>query len=256
MPPQIRVIARFTLLEALRNRLVWLLATILLAAVLLAEFIGALAITESLQTRTAMLSALLRISAVFVVSLFVISSGVRELNEKGTELVLSLPLPRASYYAGKMLGFSIFALAAAAFFSLLLVLYAQIAQVFYWGLSLAFELLIVTAFSLFCLFTFRQITVALSAVMAFYVLSRAAGAMQLIGQAPIVSPDTFSHQAMIWMIDAIAFLLPSLDRFTASEWLVYGTGTWQNLAEIAGQTVVYLLLLSGATLFDLYRRNF
>ncbi len=256
MPGRIRVIAKFTLLEALRNRLLWLLVTILLAAFMLAEFIGALAITESLETRTALLAALLRLSAVFVVSLFVISSGVRELNDKGTELVLSLPVPRASYYAGKMLGFSIFALLTAALFSCLLVLYAPASQAFLWGGSMGFELLIVTAFSLFCLFTLRQVTVALSAVMAFYLLSRTTGAIQLISQGSLVDPDSLSHQIMTWMIDAIAFVLPGLDRFTASEWLIYDIGGWQDLAQIAGQTLVYLLLLSGASLFDLYRRNF
>ena len=54
----------------------------------------------------------------------------------------------------------------------------------------------------------------------------------------------------------LAFVLPGLERFTASEWLVYHTGGWHDLTFIAGQTVVYLLLLSGAALFDLYRRSF
>ncbi len=252
----IAVIARLTLLEARLNRLFWLLLIVLIAAVSLAEFMGALAITESAQVQAAVLGTVLRASAVVVVSLFVISSGVRELNDKGTEFVLSMAIPRASYYLGKLLGFSLFACLAAGLLSLALVLYVPITQVLYWALSMSCELLLVTAFSLLCLVTFRQITVALSAVLAFYVLARTVATIQLIGRGPLVEPGTLSQQLMNGLIDAIAFVLPSLERFAPSEWLVYHTGDWQDLTVIMGQTAVYLLLLSGAALFDLYRRSF
>ncbi len=256
MTTPIAVIARSTFLEALRNRLVWLLIIVLIAAVSLAGFIGALAITESDQVQAAFVGALLRVSAVIVVSLFVISSGVRELNDKGTEFVLALAIPRASYYFGKLLGYSSFAFLTAGLLAVGLILYVPMVQVFYWAVSMSCELLIVTAFSLLCLVTFRQVTVALSAVVAFYVLSRTVATIQLIGGGPLVDSGSLSQQVMNTLVTAIAFVLPSLDRFTLSEWLVYHTGTWQELTFIVGQTAVYLVLLSGAALFDLYRRSF
>ncbi len=256
MTPPITIIARFTLLEALRNRLFWLLVIILVTAVSLAGFVGALAITESVQVQTAFLGALLRASAVIVVSLFVISSGVRELNDKGTEFVLALAIPRASYYFGKLLGFSSFAFLAAGLLALGLLPYVPVMQVLYWAVSMGCELLIVTAFSLLCLVTLRQVTVALSAVLAFYVLSRTVAAIQLIGSGPLADAGSLSQQLMNGVVETLAFVLPSLERFTASEWLVYHTGGWHDLTFIAGQTAVYLLLLSGAALFDLYRRSF
>ena len=48
---------------------------------------------------------------------------------------------------------------------------------------------------------------------------------------------------------------PATLRFTSSDWLVYHTGSWQQMAPIAAQSVIYLLLLAGAALFDLYRKN-
>ena len=109
--------------------------------------------------------------------------------------------------------------------------------------------------SLLCLFTFNQITLALSAVMAFYLLSRSMEAMQLMARNPIVSSDSWSQRLIEQFIDAVAFLLPSLARFTSSEWLVYHTGGWQDVIPIAGQSLIYLILLAGAALFDLYRKN-
>ena len=109
--------------------------------------------------------------------------------------------------------------------------------------------------SLLCVFTFNQVTLALSAVMAFYLLSRSIEAMQLMARNPIVSSDTWSQRIIEQFIDGMAFLLPDFARFTSSEWLVYHTGGWQEVAPIAAQTLVYLALLAGAALFDLYRKN-
>jgi len=248
-------IAVFTLLEARRNRLLWLILALLVAGFGLAEFIGEVAITETRQYQSGFLGSLLRASAVFMISLFVITTMVREFNDKGLELVLSLPVARANYYLGKLLGFSAVALLTAFLCGLCLLLYAPAGQVALWSLSLACELLLITALSLLCLFTFNQVTLALSAVMAFYVLARTIVALQLIGHSPLVDSGTFSQEFINSFIDALAFLLPSLHRFADSGWLIYHTGTATDLAPVIVQTTVYMGLLAGAGLFDLYRKN-
>ena len=55
-------------------------------------------------------------------------------------------------------------------------------------------------------------------------------------------------------IDALALLLPHLDRFTRGDWLVYHDGGVADLAGIAAQTAIYVALLAAAALFDLYRK--
>ena len=251
-----KAIALFTFLEALRNSLLWLVLVFILIGVGLAEFLGAVAITETRQFQSGFAGALLRAAAVFILSLFIITSVVRELNDKGVELVLSLPVPRSSYLLGKLAGFSGLALLVAFLCGAFLLLYAPPDQVAIWTLSLSMELFIVTALSLLCLFTFSQVTAALSAVMAFYLLSRSMTAIQLMGHFPVVSLDSLAQTVIVWFIDALAFVLPELDSFTLSEWLIYNTGSWSVLGPILGQTVVYVSLLSAAAMFDLYRKNF
>jgi ABC-type transport system involved in multi-copper enzyme maturation permease subunit len=252
---QVRAIAGLTVLEALRGRLLWLVALILLAGFGFAELLGSIAITETRQVQASLLAAVLRIAAVMVTSLFVITSVVREFNDKVVELYLSLPLPRAAYYLGKLAGFAAFAACAAALFGALLLVYASPGQVLLWSVSLLAELLLVVTASLLALFTFSQVTVALSVVLAFYVLSRGIGAIQLMSQGPLVDPEAVSSEVVEWLVDGIAFLLPDLYRFTPSEWLVYATGDWAALAPLLAQTAVYVTLLAGAGLFDLYRKN-
>lgn len=248
-------IAYYTLLEALRNRLLWLVVGILLAAFGLAEFLGAVAITETRQFQSGFMGALLRAFAVFVLSLFVITSIVREFNDKGLELVLSFPIPRSSYLMGKLLGFFGLALIIACAAGVCLLVYAPPFQAFLWSISLAMELFIVTAVSMLCLLTFTHVTVALSAVMVFYLLSRSMTAIQLMGHFPVTTSESLSQDAIVAFLDALAFLLPELDRFTSSDWLIYHTAGWADLLPVFGQTAVYLGLLCGAAMFDLYRKN-
>ena|SRR5260221_64158 len=103
-------LARMTLLEAVRNRLVWLAAAVALTAFGLAQFLNQVAITESREIQSALLAAFLRVAAVFIAAAFVITSMVREWGDKVTELLLSLPAPRSFYFFGKFAGYAMFAL--------------------------------------------------------------------------------------------------------------------------------------------------
>ena len=94
MRSRIFTIARFTLLEAMRTRLPWLVLAAILIAFLASLFAREIAITETTRVQTALLAAGLRLAAVFIVGLYVMTSMIREFNDKGLELVLSLDLSR------------------------------------------------------------------------------------------------------------------------------------------------------------------
>ena len=104
MYSKVFTIARFTIIESLRNRFLLLSFLVIAVSFALVEFIGDLAIAEHRVTQVAILAAFLRMSAVVIVTLFVVSSSVRELNDKTLEMILAMPVPRGSYYLGKLLG--------------------------------------------------------------------------------------------------------------------------------------------------------
>lgn len=255
MTAPILPIAFYTLLEAVRNRLLGLVLLIVAASGGLGIFLREISITESTIIQASLIGALLRFVAVFVVAAFVITSMVREFNDKGADLVLSLPIPRASYFAGKLLGYSLCALVLAAIFAAALLPYSESGQVVMWGVSLFLELWIIAAFSLLCVFTFSQVVPALSSVLAFYLLARSISAFQLMAHGPMRSADDWSQRAVNAIIEAIATILPRLDTFTRTEWLAYQTGLWSALTPLAAQTLIYVGLLGSAALFDLYRRE-
>jgi ABC-type transport system involved in multi-copper enzyme maturation permease subunit len=247
-------IARYTLLEALRNRLLWLLLIMAAGAVAVSGFLNELALTESRALQAALLGAVLRLAAVFLVATFVVTSMAREASDKGLELLLALPLPRTVYLFGKLAGFGALALLPALLFGALGLFFAPPAQAGLWAVSLLCECWIMAAFSVLCMQTLNQVMPALAAVCSFYLLARAIAALQLLGHGGS-SVQSAGQQVLNTGIDGLALLLPHLDQFTRSDWLVYHNGGGAELASIAAQTAIYVALLAAAALFDLHRKN-
>jgi ABC-type transport system involved in multi-copper enzyme maturation permease subunit len=252
----ILTIARFTLLESVKNRLFTLVLLGVVSLFGLTLFIGELAVTETTQIQSAMTGLVLRLFAVFIICIFVITSMIREFNDKGFELIISLPIDRYLYLAGKMTGFCLLAAFIAIIVSMPLALIGSSSQLLLWCLSLICELWILIALCLLCLVTFKNITSAFSVVMAFYLLARTISTIQLIGNSPILETANLSHLVITKVVDIIAFLLPALDQFSKTEWLVYGGGGSSEYIFIAVQTVIYIPLLFAAACFDLHRKNF
>jgi hypothetical protein len=252
---QIVTLARFTLLEAVRTRLLWLFVIALSGVYGVAFFVEELAITESTRVQIVFSAAASRLVAVFVLSLYILASLVREFNDKGLELTLSFDLRRADYVLGRMLGFILIALLMALIAGLPQFFLAPLPAALQWACSLALELAIVTALSLFCVMTFTQLMPAASFVAGFYLLGRTLSAIRLISDNSVVGFNTLSREIMSWLVDALALVLPALDRFSQSAWLVDGAAGWAAVGACALQAALYTALLIAATMFDFYRRN-
>jgi len=248
-------ITRFTLLEAMRNRLIWLFLILLLVAIMLAEFMGGISITESHAIRTSLLGAMLRVVTVFVISLYVITSVVREMNDKGMDLTLSLPVSRSNYYFGKLSGYALIAFFMSLLIGFCLLFYAPFPQALIWTVSLFCELLIISALCLLCVYTFGQVTIALTAVTAFYFLARSIDAIQLMSKGSVIDQNSLVQTFMTKAVDLLATVLPDLYRFSPSEWLIYPDSSLGQIVPVIVQTVIYLFILMAAGLFDLYRKN-
>lgn len=256
MPQNLLTIAYYTLLEAARNRLLYLVALILAVALAFALFLKQVAITESNDIQLAFLAALFRLAAVFIAAAFVIVSQVREANDKVMDLLLTRNLSRSEYLFGKMLGYLATALLLAILFTLPLCVYAPINRALTWGISLFLELSIVTALSLFCVLTFNQVVGSLAAVTGFYVLSRSMAVLQLIGASRIGEGNLWLDRIANYVLEAIAFFLPRLDLFTQTGWLLGHDPIQINAPWLVAQCVTYVALLCFAALFDLKRKNF
>lgn len=251
----ITTIGKYTALEALRIRVPGTALLTLALLVCASLFVRELAVTEAARFQTGFYAAAARLAAVFLTSVYVLASITREFNDKGLDVVLALDVPRTHYICGKLVGFIAAALLIAIIVALPLWLLAPATAALFWTVSLMIELALITALSLFCVVTFSQLLPAAGFVAAFYLLARSITSMRLMGAHPLTGEDTLSQQVVRTLVEGLGYLLPTLDQWTATSWLVDTPPEPALLLGIFLQGLVYLALMTTATLFDFHRRS-
>lgn len=248
------ILARLALIEARRSGVAWLVVAALVVGLSLGMFLSQLAITESRMLQVAVVAALLRICAVFVMAAHVVASVRREIDDRRLELALALPISRTTQYLGRGLGFALCGVLVAIVFSLPLFLHAPALTVMAWGASLALELVLVAAAALFFSMTLAQLVPALTATAGLYVLGRSVGAMQAIANGPLADDSLLGRLAR-YAIEAVALVLPALDRVTRTDWLLYGMPEGRGYVSLLAGLLLYAALLAAAGVFDFQRRT-
>jgi hypothetical protein len=256
MRKKIATIARYTMLEAMRTRFAAIAVIIIGVALAASFFVGEIAVIESTRFQTAFYAASIRFAAVFVAALYAIASLCREFQEKGLDVTLALNVPRSHYVLGKLAGFLAIGTALAVACAVPLAALAGFEAAAQWAGSLACEIAIVVTLSLFCAITFNTLLPAASLVMAFYVLARALSAIRLMSAHPLSGAEELSHRFMSGAVEALALIVPALDRWTQTSWLVDGPAAWGAIAMLATQSVVFVAVLAAAAMFDMHRKNF
>lgn len=255
MYKHIFTIGKYTTLEATRTRLPLLAALALTLLLVASFFVRELAVTESLRFQIGFYASAARLCAVFMASLYVLASISREFNDKGLEVALALDLPRSHYIFGKLAGFMVVAVAMAAILALPLWILAPAPAAALWTVSLAGELSLIVILSLFCIVTFNHLLPAAGFVAAFYLLARSVTAMRLMSAHPVSGQDTLAHQITGTLVEGLGYLMPALDHWTDTGWLVNAAPDPAILLTLAGEGGIYMVLLAAATLFDFYRRS-
>lgn len=256
MPPAlpVAVLVRSVVLEARRGGLPWLAAAAVIAGLGLAAFVSQVALTESRALQAALLAAVWRAAVVFLVATQVTASTLREIQDKGLELMLSLPLSRTTQYLARLAGFAACGTVLALAFALPMLAWAPPGAVLMWGLSLACEAALVAAAALFFAMTLQQFVPAITATAGLYLLGRSIGAIQAMAAAELAEPSAASRLAQ-HTVDALALVLPRLDAVTRTAWLLYEPPAAGTYAAAIGSLVLYALLLAAGGLFDFHRRS-
>ena len=247
---------RMIALEALRSRLAWVAILAAALAFGAAQFLANVALIEADQIQAALVAALLRAAGAFLLGTFIITSMVREANDKVTELLLSQAAPRWQYLLGKLSGYCIVACVVALIFAAPLFAVVPFTRLVPWVVSFACELCIVASVSLFCVLSLTQVLPAFAATAGFYVLARSMDAIQAIASGPLNEGTGWIDVAVNGTVKAIALVMPGLDRFGLSRWLIETPPAGADLASMAMQTAIYLALIGSASLFDLYRKSY
>jgi hypothetical protein len=245
---------RWNAREWLRTRGLVLAVLAVLLAQAASAFMAGLAVTEVAEQHRVFYAGLVRPTLVLLLALTVVANAVRDLDERVLETQLARPLGRGTWYLAKLAGHCAAATALALLAALPLAAITPADALLAWTFALACELMLVAALALACALSLGHVTGAVSAVLAFYVLCRVLAASLLLARAVTLGDPGPLQRGLAVGIGWLAAVLPDLARYAPGTWLLEGAAR-AELAYVAGQTAIYLVLLAALGLVDFQRRS-
>lgn len=247
---------RYILLTAFRDKLfIGVLLGVLCAAAISAT-LGSTAFLEEQQMTLTYAAGSARLILMVGLIVFVCFHVRSTFDSKEIDVMLSRPISRANLVVAFWLGFTLVAfllvLPVVCVIAVLGVL--DVAGYSGWALSLLLEASLVVALALFSAFTLKSAVTSVLACMGFYVLSRMMAFFTLTADAP--SMAQMPYLLLKYVLKAISSVVPRLDFFAKTEWLVYGFTVPQEWYLFLVQVTVFVPLLLIATIVDFKRKQF
>ena len=254
-----RATFRYVLLTAMRDRFPVAILVALIAVTALGLLISASTLSEGRQTALALVAEFFRAALVLGLVTFV-CFHVRSLHEtREIEAILSRPISRVAFVIAYYGAFALLAagLAALTVPLLMVSLGANGVGMLMWAASLALELWITVGLALFCAMALSSATAAVMVALGFYLLGRTARFFLAIAVSGTGASDQEGvNQGAQGVMAVVAAIMPRLDLFGQSRWLVYGPGGGWGIDILLLQTAIYVPLLVAATARDLHVRKF
>lgn len=247
---------RYILITALRDWLFVGLVAGILFATGISAVLGGTAFLEEREMTLTFAAGSARVMVMVGLIVFVCFHIRNAFDTKEIDVILSRPISRGNLVLAYWLGFT--------FVSLLLTLPVVGILAFIgigngvgfvgWAASLLLEGGLVVALALFSAFTMRSAVASVLACMGFYVLSRMMEFFVMTAESGMAHETPYV--IMKYVLSAIAVIVPRLDLFSKSEWLIYGFDATQDWVVFIAQAVVFVPLLLLATMADFRRKQF
>ncbi len=246
---------RYILLCALRDRLfVGLIAGIMLAC-LVATFFGNAAFLENKEMMLTIAASVSRFIIVVGTIVFICFQVRSHFDNKELDVMLTRPVTRDAVVLSYMLGFGFVATLLCIPIIIIIALIEPMNWHGFalWAISLIFESWIVVAISLFCAMVLKSAVLSVMSALGFYVLAR----MMILF---IMSSQYLGGGIGIMLgkkiLNVIAVIMPRLDFFAKSEWLIYGIKTTDAWQWVFLQLFICVPLLLLATTVDFRKKQF
>jgi ABC-type transport system involved in multi-copper enzyme maturation permease subunit len=249
---------RYLLLTAIRDRVFAAIALMLLLIAFLAAFIGDGALVEEPAAKLTFAGTAVRLVYVLGIILFITFHMRRTWENREIDMMLSRPVSRTGLVLAFYCGFAGLALLLVPVAALVLRVAgkAPLDGLLLWVWSLALEGLVVTAIALFFALLVSSATAAAIAAIGLYVFGRLVGSVLGVLTGNWIDLTTPMTRFTSTVFRIVSSVMPRLDMFGQSSWLVYGA-QHSALDWIATlQTLIYVPLLLAMAIYDFERKQF
>ncbi|MFO0388763.1 MAG: hypothetical protein ACK502_03470 [Alphaproteobacteria bacterium] len=247
---------RYILLTAFRDKLfIGVLIGVVCAAAISAT-LGSTAFLEEQQMTLTYAAGSARLILAVGLIVFVCFHIRSAFDSKEIDVMLSRPISRSNLVVAYWLGFSVVALLLVVPVVGVIAALGLLNMEGYmgWAISLLLEASLVVALALFSAFTLKSAVTSVLACMGFYVLSRMMAFFVIAADAP--SMGQMPYLILKYVLKAISSIVPRLDFFAKTEWLVYGFTVPQEWYWFVLQAAIFIPLLLIAAILDFKRKQF
>lgn len=249
---------RYVLLTATRDRLFFGLLVGILAAAYISSLMGSTAMLEPEQMTLSFTAASARVIIMVGIIVFIGFHMRNAFDAKEIDVLLSRPISRTTLVLSYWLGFAAVA-TCLVLPTVALVYWVKVLNTtgfLLWSLSLLIESWLVVSIALFAALTIRSGVGTVLASLAIYTLSRMMGFFVSTTKSGVLFNTEEANIATVWLMKIISMVVPRLDFFAHSNWLIYGAKSYDDLTLFLLQGAVFIPLLVTAAVIDFKRKQF
>lgn len=249
---------RYVLLTATRDRLFFGLLITVLVAAYISSVLGSTALLEPEQMTMTFTAASARVIVMIGLIVFIGFHMRNAFDAREIDVLLSRPISRTSLVLSYWLGFAVVASLLVIPTVILVAAMGLLNQTGYalWSLSLLLESWLVVSITLFAALTIRSGVGTVLSSLAIYTLSRMMGFFVATTEARHLFETVEINTGARWLMTVISLIVPRLDFFTKSNWLIYGPKSYDDLWFFLIQSAVFIPLLLAAAVIDFKRKQF
>jgi len=241
------------LLTALRDRLFAGLFLLLAACFALSIFLGGAVLDEQLQAALVFAAGGGRVILVLGLTIFAAFHVQGLFETREVEAILARAISRSQFVFAYWMGLATLAVIGSALFGLAIAVITEFNPgAILWAGTLLAECVIMMGVVTFAGLMLERATPTVMFTLGFYALARLMGFFVAIRQT---TDDTPINILINRGLDAVLLLIPRLDLFAQTRWIVYGSEAI-DLVMLATQTGLFLALILTAAVFDLRRKQF
>lgn len=252
-------IIKYTLLTASRDWLFVGLFMLILMAYGMSVFTGSTALVEQSQMSLAYFAGASRIIINIGLVVFVCFHVRRAFENREIESILAKPISRVQFIIGYWVGFALLTVGVIIPVLIITALLNQpdLKGLLFWGASVMCETALVVAFAMLAALIMRSVVGPVLSTFAFYLVSRLMGFFiaAFESQNSLMGAGKYGD-ILEAVLRAIATVIPRLDLYAKSEWLIYGVAGQEGLWIFSLQSAVFIPFLLAMAVFDFKRKQF
>ncbi|MFM9889132.1 MAG: hypothetical protein ACKVOE_00605 [Rickettsiales bacterium] len=249
---------RYVLLTATRDRLFFGLVVGVLAAAYISSVLGSTAMLEPEQMTLSFTAASARVILMVGMIVFIGFHMRNAFDAREIDVLLSRPISRTTLVLSYWFGFAAVAtLLVLPTVILVAILGTLNTTGFYlWSVSLLLESWLVVSIALFAALTMRSGVGTVLSSLAIYTLSRMMGFFIATTNTGSLFQSAEINFGARWAMKIISVVVPRLDFYAKSNWLIYGAKSFDDLNLFLLQSAVFIPLLVAASVIDFQRKQF